>query len=182
MTTVKKLHSETSFESKVLEYSDALHNFGLKLTRNTQDAEDLVQETIFRALKYRTYFEEGTNAKAWLFRIMQNLFINNYRKKSRAPQKLEIENTVIPPSHSISIDSQVYNAGLSDQLRMAVNSLDETLKTVLLLCDVEGFRYKEIAKIMDIPLGTVKTYIHKARKTVKIKIERHRQRELRLSA
>lgn len=157
--------------NELLVHSDALYNFALKLTSNKQDAEDLIQDTYFRAIKYKHYFEKGTKAKAWLFRIMQNQFINDYRKNSKIPKEFDVDTVYLGHHYSNNINSKMLNFSLSDDVAHAVNALDSHLKTALILCDVEGFNYNEIASVMDIPLGTVKTYIHKARKRTKEKLQ-----------
>lgn len=180
MSTTTK--TKTNVVNSFLAYSDALFNFGLKLTRNEQDAEDLLQETYFKAIKYKNYFKEGTNVKAWLFRIMQNTFINNYRKASKIPKEFDVYSVYLGNSHAHQMQSSMLNEGLSDVLGAAVNALPDHYKVVLILCDIEGFKYKEIASVMDIPIGTVKTYIHKARQEVKGKLLKAQAAEYRMSA
>lgn len=170
LATLQKIKNDPVM-TELLHHSDALYNFALKLTTNKQDAEDLLQETYFRAIRYKHYFEEGTQAKAWLFRIMQNQFINDYRKAVKIPKEFDVDTVYLGHHYSSNINSKMLNFSLSDEVAQAINSLDDHLKTAIILCDVEGFNYNEISSIMNIPLGTVKTYIHKARKKAKEKLE-----------
>lgn len=161
------------FEQQALSFLDALYRTGLRMTRSEADAEDLVQETYIRAFRFRDQFTPGTNMKAWLFRILTNTFINAYRRKATQPQTTElddVEETALhrhmaktgaeasPEPERVVLDSMV-----DSEIREALEDLPEHFRTVVLL-DVEGFAYKEIAEMLDIPIGTVMSRLHRGRK------------------
>lgn len=167
------------FEKEFLPYSDALYNFAYRLTYEQNDAHDLVQETFLKAYRFFHSFEQGTNAKAWLFRILKNTFINEFRKKSKEPAKVdynEIESYInteeshLPPTtESIRTESNQYLIG--DEVANALNSLAIDFRTIIILSDLEGFKYDEMAKILDIPIGTVRSRLHRARHLIKEKLQ-----------
>lgn len=161
------------FEQEALSYLDALYRTALRMTRSEADAEDVVQETYIRALRFREQFTPGTNLKAWLFRILTNTFINTYRRKQAQPQTTELddveENTLhrhmtdagaeaSPEPEQVVLDSVV-----DTEIKDALDELPEHFRTVVLL-DAEGFAYKEIAEMLDIPIGTVMSRLHRGRK------------------
>src|SRR5574341_2261882 len=161
------------FEQQALSFLDALYRTGLRMTRSEADAEDLVQETYIRAFRFRDQFTRGTNMKAWLFRILTNTFINAYRRKATQPQTTElddVEETTLhrhmtktgaeasPEPERVVLDSMV-----DSEIREALEDLPEHFRTAVLL-DVEGFAYKEIAEMLDIPIGTVMSRLHRGRK------------------
>lgn len=175
-----KRSKDEIFEKEFLPYSDALHNFAFRLVREENDANDLVQETFLRAYRFLHSFEEGTNAKAWLFRILKNTFINDFRKKSKEPSKVdynEIETFVntddadVPPTHNAKEENRQYLIG--DEIANALNSLDVDFRTILILSDLEDFKYDEMAKILDIPIGTVRSRLHRARGLLKDKLKEY---------
>jgi RNA polymerase sigma-70 factor (ECF subfamily) len=175
-----KLNKDEIFEREFLPYSDALHSFAFRLVREENDANDLVQETFLRAYRFLHSFEEGTNAKAWLFRILKNTFINDFRKKSKEPSKVdynEIETFVnteevdTPPTHDAKEENRQYLIG--DEIANALNSLDIDFRTILILSDLEDFKYDEMAKILDIPIGTVRSRLHRARGLLKDKLQEY---------
>ncbi|MDB4835344.1 sigma-70 family RNA polymerase sigma factor, partial [Cyclobacteriaceae bacterium] len=170
------LSNEELFEQEFLPHTDALHSFAYRLTREQNDANDLVQETFMKAYRFAQSFEQGTNAKAWLFRILKNTFINDFRKKSKEPSKVdynEIESFVntedvdTPPSFEVKAEESQYLIG--DEVANALNSLATEFRTILILSDLEGFKYDEMAKILDIPIGTVRSRLHRARNLLKDK-------------
>ena len=161
------------FESLTMPYLDALYNTALRMTRSPQDAEDLVQETYLKAYRHYDKFEEGTNLKAWLFRIMKNTFINNYRKKQARPIESDfsdveesMEHRLTTPWGKAILDpeaellEQVVDAGVEEALK----ELPEDYRMAVMLADLEHFSYKEIAEILDIPLGTVMSRLYRGRK------------------
>ena len=162
------------FETEALTFLDALYRTGLRMTRSEAEAEDLVQETYIKAFRHRDQFTPGTNLKAWLFRILTNTFINQYRRKAARPDTTELDDVdesilyrhmrdVSPGSSSPDPEAELINNTLSSEVKEALESLPEKFRTTLLL-DVEGFAYKEIAQMLDIPIGTVMSRLHRGRK------------------
>ena len=162
------------FETEALSYLDALYRTGLRMTRSEAEAEDLVQETYIRAFRFRAQFTPGTNLKAWLFRILTNTFINEYRRKAARPDTTELDDVdesilyrhmreVSPGSSSPDPEAEVIDNALSSEVKEALEALPEKFRTTLLL-DVEGFSYKEIAEMLEIPIGTVMSRLHRGRK------------------
>ncbi len=163
------------FDRDVLPLLSSLYGAALRLTRNAADAEDLVQETYLRAYRGFGGFQEGTNLKAWLYRILTNSYINTYRKKQREPQIVEGPDDVdewylydrlggrnVEGSAEEAVLDQIPDQAVKD----AVESLPERFRLPVLLADVEGFSYKEIAEIMDTPIGTVMSRLHRGRKAL----------------
>jgi RNA polymerase sigma-70 factor (ECF subfamily) len=151
-----------------------LKTFAFHLTYNETDANDLVQETYLKAFRFIEKYTKGTNAKAWLFKILKNAYINEYRKTVKRPVKVDFEEII--SYHERENDEQVLFADLrediftnvmGDEVTMAINTLPEDFRTVILLCDIEGFTYEEIAKILDIPIGTVRSRLFRARNMLK---------------
>lgn len=170
------------FDGEFLPHIDAMYNFAYRLTYDEDDAKDLVQETYLKAFRFINSFEEGTNAKAWLFRILKNSFINDYRKKSKEPNKVdynEVEtyynsedaNAEITPDLRVEALQDM----IGDEVSNALNSLAVDFRTVIILCDLEGFTYEEMAKILDIPIGTVRSRLHRARNLLKEKLRSYAQ-------
>lgn len=168
------------FEREAVPHMDAIFNFALKMTGDSDEADDLVQETYLKAFRFFDKFEKGTNCKAWLFRIMKNTYINKYRKKKKEPDKVdyeEVENfyeNVKPSStDSAHLEKDLYDNLLDDELSEAINSLPDDFKTVVILCDIEGFTYEEIADFIDVPVGTVRSRLHRARKMLFTKLQKY---------
>ena len=162
------------FETEALSFLDALYRTALRMTRSEAEAEDLVQETYIRAFRFRAQFTPGTNLKAWLFRILTNTFINEYRRKASRPETTELDDVdesilyrhmreVSPGSSSPDPEAEVIDNALSSEVKEALEALPEKFRTTLLL-DVEGFSYKEIAEMLEIPIGTVMSRLHRGRK------------------
>jgi RNA polymerase sigma-70 factor (ECF subfamily) len=165
------------FNNEFLPHIRSMYNFGYRLTLDRDDANDLVQDTYLKAYRFVESFQKGTNAKAWLFRILKNSFINDYRKKSKEPNKVDYQE-VETYYNSEEVDRQItpdlrvesLNNMIGDEISNALNSLDVDFKTVIILCDLEGFKYEEMAKILDIPIGTVRSRLHRARNLLKEKL------------
>src|SRR3954469_19169339 len=163
------------FERDVLPMLPSLYGAAMRLTRNRSDAEDLVQETYLRAYRGFAGFQEGTNLKAWLYRILTNSYINTYRKKQREPQTVDGPEDVDEwylcdrlggQSGEDSAETTVLDTIPDQAVKDAVESLPERFRLPVLLADVEGFSYKEIAEIMDTPIGTVMSRLHRGRKAL----------------
>ncbi|MEL6865848.1 MAG: sigma-70 family RNA polymerase sigma factor [Bacteroidota bacterium] len=169
------------FEDEFYPHADALFNFAFNLTYNESDASDLVQETYLKAFRFIDKYIEGTNAKAWLFKILKNAFINNYRKESKRPTKVDFEDIIsyhdeednTKYSGHIDMRQEIYQSMMGDEVTNAVNALPVDFRTVILLCDIEGFTYEEISKIIDIPIGTVRSRLHRARNMLKEKLKNY---------
>lgn len=161
------------FETAALPFLDSLYNIAFRLARNVEDAEDLVQETYFKAYKHFDKFEAGTNLKAWLFRILKNSFINNYRKKqSQPPQSAfsEIEESfenLVKQDAGQKIkdpEQEILDQVLDEDVQKALNALNEDYRMVIHLVDLEGFSYKEAASILEVPVGTVMSRLYRGRR------------------
>jgi RNA polymerase sigma-70 factor (ECF subfamily) len=163
------------FERDVLPLLPGLYGAALRMTRNPADAEDLVQDTTLRAYRGFATFQEGTNLKAWLYRILTNSFINTYRKKQREPKTAEgpddidewyLFDRLGSRSTERSAEEDVLDRIPDADVKAALESLSENFRLAVLLADVEGFSYKEIAEIMDVPIGTVMSRLHRGRKAL----------------
>ena len=168
------------FDQEFLPHIHAMYNFGYRLTLDRDDAKDLVQDTYFKAFRFIESFQKGTNAKAWLFRILKNSFINDYRKKTKEPNKVDYQevesyynsedvNRQITPDLRVEALKDM----IGDEISNALNALDVDFRTVIILCDLEGFKYEEMAKILDIPIGTVRSRLHRARQLLKEKLSEY---------
>ncbi|MGB3017487.1 MAG: sigma-70 family RNA polymerase sigma factor [Ignavibacteria bacterium] len=173
----KLLQRKIDFDEEAMPHMNILHGYALKITGNQLDADDLVQETFLRAFRFFDKFEKGTNCKAWLFRVMKNLFINKYRKNQREPGKVdydEIENyfdTIRSEKlDSTDLQEKVFSNLLDDDVTKALNSLQDDFKTVVILCDLEGLSYEEIAEFIQCPIGTVRSRLHRGRKMLQQKL------------
>ena len=160
-----------------MEYLPALYSSALRMTHNPSDAEDLVQETYLKAFRGFGRFEEGTNLKAWLFRILTNTFINQYRAKKRRPESQDLDEIEDLYLYRRLGGLEVVAAGRTTEdvvldhlteaeVKNAVDSLSDAFRLPVLLADVEGFSYKEIAEMLDIPIGTVMSRLHRGRKAL----------------
>lgn len=169
---------QSKFEKDLLPHINALHTFAYHLSYNDEDAMDLVQETYLKAYKAIDSYDEGTNAKAWLFKILKNNYINQYRRKSKRPRKVDLEDYFglyekeeSKLSGNVDLRKEIYEDLMGDEVTIAVNSLPIDFRTVILLCDIEGFTYEEISKILDVPIGTVRSRLHRARNLLKEKLK-----------
>ena len=170
-TTIQKLRI---FENEFLPFIDSMYNFAFSLTCDADDAKDLVQETYLKAFRFINSFQQGTNAKAWLFVILKNNFINDFRKKSKEPAKVDyqevetfynFEEVNKPITADLKVESLKLIVG--DEVLNTLNSLTVNFRTVITLCALEGLTYEEMAKILDIPIGTVRSRLHRARNVLK---------------
>jgi len=168
---------QADFERDAMQYTRQLYSAAMRMTRNPSDAEDLVQETYLKA--YRAYhtFQEGTNLKAWLYRILTNTFINKYRRESRRPSEVDLGSVEdlylyrrIGSEESAeaarTTEDRVLEGLVESDIKKAVEDLPENFRLPVLLADLEGFSYKEIAEILDIPIGTVMSRLHRGRKAM----------------
>jgi RNA polymerase sigma-70 factor, ECF subfamily len=164
------------FEAEAVPHMDALYSSALSMTRNSATADDLIQETYLKAWRFWDKFEPGTSCKAWLFRIMTNTYINMYRKWSREPHKVGFEDIEGHSESKIASDAPIamqplldvtereaFDNLFTDEVKAAIESLPLYFRVVALLSDVQGFTYQEIADILDIPIGTVRSRLSRAR-------------------
>ncbi len=179
-----KSNKDRIFNKEFLPHMDALYNFGFHLTLDEDDANDLVQETFLKAYRFIDSYQQGTNAKAWLFKILKNGFINEYRKKTKQPAKVDYDEVASfhdtdDEGHVEYLDlrQELFQGMLGDEVTRALNQLPVDFKTIILLCDIEEFSYEEIAKIIDIPIGTVRSRLHRARNILKEKLREYAQKE-----
>jgi RNA polymerase sigma-70 factor (ECF subfamily) len=163
------------FAELAMPYMDALYSAALRMTRNPSDAEDLVQETYLRAYRGFPGFQEGTNLKAWLYKILTNTFINIYRAKKRRPEQVDLDDTedfylyrklggLEAVESQRTPESEVLDQMPEAVVKEALEALPEQFRMAVLLADVEGFSYKEIAEITEVPIGTVMSRLHRGRK------------------
>ncbi len=175
MTEEKK--KQQDFNEEIIPHLDVLYNFALRLTTDPNDAEDLVQDTIVKAYRFFSSYEKGTNAKAWLFRILKNSFINNYRKTSKRPQQVDYdevesyyENIRAERTETSDLERLMFRELMDDDISSALSQLPEDFRTVVLLCDVEGYTYEEIANMLDVPIGTIRSRLHRGRNLLKTEL------------
>jgi RNA polymerase sigma-70 factor (ECF subfamily) len=160
------------FEREAMIHLDALMRTARRMAKTEADAEDLVQETMLKAYRFFDKFEEGTNCKAWLFKIMTNIFINNYRSQSKAPQSLAVEDVddsflygqLAKFPGSSDPEKEFFSKIFDDDVRAAITGLPEDFRIVVVLSFLEGFSYQEIADITGLQIGTVKSRLHRGRK------------------
>jgi RNA polymerase sigma-70 factor (ECF subfamily) len=168
---------QATFSEAAMPFMGSLYSAALRMTRNPSDAEDLVQETYLKAYRGFGGFQEGTNLKAWLYRILTNTYINSYRAKKRRPDETELDEVEdLYLYHRIggleaamagrSAEDELLDRFTEAEVKEAVEELPENFRMAVLLADVEGFSYKEIAEILDIPIGTVMSRLHRGRKAL----------------
>jgi RNA polymerase sigma-70 factor (ECF subfamily) len=165
------------FADQAMQYMSSLYSAALRMTRNPSDAEDLVQETYLKAYRAFGTFQEGTNLKSWLYKILTNTFINSYRAKRRRPAETELDDVEDlylyrrlggnqATSLGRSAEDLVLDRFTESDVKTAVESLPEAFRLAVLLADVEGFSYKEIAEILEVPIGTVMSRLHRGRRAL----------------
>ncbi len=171
---------DSIFHDEFMPHANSMYNFAFRLTLDSDAAKDLVQDTFLKAYRFINSFQQGTNAKAWLFRILKNSFINDYRKKSKEPNKVDYQDVEsyynsddvdMPITTDLRVES--IQDMIGDEISNALNALDVDFRTVIILCDLEGFKYDEMAKILDIPIGTVRSRLHRARNLLKEKLSEY---------
>ena len=174
---VQRMADRGRFTELAMPHMQALYTAALRMTRNPADAEDLVQETFLKAYRAFDRYEDGTNLRAWLYKILTNTFINSYRAAKRRPEKADVEDVEdLYLYHRIgdlqatgvgrSAEDEVFDHFTDDEVKKAIESLPEAFRIAVLLADVEGFSYKEIAEITEVPIGTVMSRIHRGRKAL----------------
>ncbi len=166
---------QATFAAAAMPFMDQLYSHALRMTRNPADAEDLVQETYLKGYRAYESFEEGTNLRAWLFRILTNSYINTYRKKQRRPGESDLGDVeelylyrrlggAETSTLGRSAEDELLDRLTEAEVKQAIEDLPEQYRHAVLLADVEGFAYKEIAEILDVPIGTVMSRLHRGRK------------------
>lgn len=184
--TIRQKYTEKEkaqiFDNEFMPHIDSMYNFAYRLTFDEDDAKDLVQETYLKAYRFIESFQQGTNAKAWLFRILKNSFINEFRKKSKEPAKVDYQEVEtyynsegVDETITTDLRVEAVQDMIGDEISTALNSLAVDFRTVIILCDLEGFTYDEMAKILDIPIGTVRSRLHRARNLLKEKLKSYAQ-------
>jgi RNA polymerase sigma-70 factor, ECF subfamily len=170
------------FNSVVIPHFHALKSYALKITNHPEESEDLVQETMLKAFKFFDSFEKGTNIKGWLYRIMFNTFINDYRKKRKEPVKVGYENVQnfydfikTEDVKTRQLENDAFNNVLSDEIISALSLLPDDFRTIVFLSDIEGYNYQEIADFMGCLIGTVRSRLHRARKMLYTLLYRYAQ-------
>ena len=162
------------FEQEALVHLDALYRVALRLTGNAADAEDLVQETMLRAYRSWERYTLGTNAKGWLLTILRHLFINEYRRRSRHPETVDVD-TIEPFALFKEVQEEdpqgaFFDKIVDDEVQRAVDQLPEAFREAVTLSDVEGLSYEEVAKVLDVPVGTVKSRLYRGRRLLQAKL------------
>ena len=182
----RKRRDRTSFDREAMPHLDALYAYGLHLARNREDAEDLLQETYVKALRNWHRYEEGTNCRAWLFRIMTNTFYNVARSRKRRPQvetdalpdvEMQIAESYADSGMYRPLDEIVLDGLMSRHMKEALDSLPDDFRTVLLLADLHDFSCKEIAEVCECPVGTVMSRLYRARRAMQRKLLDHAVQE-----
>jgi RNA polymerase sigma-70 factor (ECF subfamily) len=169
--------TQEDFTHDAMQYAPQLFSTAMRMTRNRSDAEDLVQETFIKAWRSFATYQQGTNLRAWLFRIMTNTYINKYNAQQRKPTETELDDVeelflykrlgaVDQSQLSQSTEDQMLSLFTDDEVKKALEELPEQFRIPVLMSDVEGFSYKEIAEILEIPLGTVMSRLHRGRKAM----------------
>jgi RNA polymerase sigma-70 factor (ECF subfamily) len=183
MFALSKQRKKQEFEAVMLPHLDALYGAALRMTRNERDAEDLVQDATLKAFRFFHRFEPGTNAKAWLFKILTNTFVNKYRKRQRERSVLdEVEAEEAVTLHSDSPDQRDPESALlgrlvSDHVKQALERVPEEFRLAVVLADLEDFSYREIADIMECPIGTVMSRLYRGRRMLQRTLQSYAQEQ-----
>ena len=163
-----------SFEREALVHLDVLYRVALRLTGNPADADDLVQETMLKAYRAWDQYEKGTNAKAWMLTILRHAFINEYRRRTRHPETVDVDSiepyAVFPEVQDEDPQGAFFDRIVDDEVLRAIDQLPEVFRETLVLSDVEGMSYQEIAGILEVPVGTVKSRLFRARQLLQGKL------------
>ena len=174
LSPADEAEKRTSFEREALVHLDVLYRVALRLTGNPSDADDLVQETMLKAYRAWDQYEKGTNAKAWLLTILRHAFINEYRRKTRHPETVDLDTiepfAVFPEVQDEDPQGAFFDRIVDDEVLRAIDQLPEAFRETLVLSDVEGMSYQEIAGILEIPVGTVKSRLFRARHLLQAKL------------
>jgi RNA polymerase sigma-70 factor (ECF subfamily) len=168
---------QATFADEAMRYAPQLFSAALRMTRSRADAEDLLQETYLKGFRSFHTFTEGTNLRAWLFRILTNTYINRYRAKQRRPDETDLDdvedlylyrrlNTLDDPSRGLSAEESLMEMLPDAEVKAALEALPDNFRLPIVLADVEGFSYKEIAEMLEIPIGTVMSRLHRGRKAM----------------
>ena len=170
----RQTQPRSDFERQALVHTDALYGAAYRLTRNPRDAEDLVQDTVLRAYRFWASYQQDSNCKAWLLRILTNTFINEYQRRRRSREILDAANAEQATTDGVLVheagqsmrdpERALLDRSVSDDVQRALDSLPEDFRTAVVLCDVEGMAYKDIADIMECPVGTVMSRLFRGRK------------------
>ena len=168
---------QSLFEQEALPHMNALYSFAVRLCRDRDDASDLLQETFLKGYRFFDKFESGTNCKAWLFRILKNTYINQYRKDKKEPDTIEYDTIEefydlirSESTESTDLQKRIFDNLLDDENSIALDSLPESFRTAIILCDLEGMTYDEISEILECPIGTVRSRLHRARNILASKL------------
>jgi RNA polymerase sigma-70 factor (ECF subfamily) len=168
---------QTEFEAEAVPHMDLLYNFALRTTGNEDDARDLLQETFLKAYRFWDKYEKGTNIRAWLFRIMKNSYINRYRKETREPGMVDYEDVEnfydsirAESTDTNDLQQKLFGNLLGDEVTQSLQSLPEDFRTVVILADIEGLSYEEIADFLNCPIGTVRSRLHRGRKMLQTQL------------
>jgi RNA polymerase sigma factor (sigma-70 family) len=184
--TVKE--KESYFNKKFFPYLSALYNYAFYLTKEEEDANDLVQDTFVKAFRFIENFQEGTNEKAWLFKIMKNGFINDYRKKTNKPVHFSFDTIIesndndtseeytpqgVLADHEVNDPTDQFRGLMGDEITKALDHLQADYRQIIVLADVEEFSYEELSDILDIPIGTVRSRLFRARNLLKNQLQNY---------
>jgi RNA polymerase sigma-70 factor (ECF subfamily) len=174
--TSSKDRKQVLFDQEMLPFMDLMYGYAMYLTGNREESNDLLQETYLKAYRFFDKFEQGTNARAWLYRIMRNTFINEYRRVKRTPDHVEYDEQIsayqMMPRASVSPD-EIEGEIFEDEIALAIASLPEKFKSVIVLRDVQDLPYEEIAEALEIPIGTVRSRLHRARAILFDKLKKY---------